>query len=80
MFQEVNKEHELELSDYVCQIQMLEREILLLSSSSLTKEKESIRKDLEKTKQKLKDTEFKLKNAVQEKIKLEVLYCTSFSI
>ncbi|KAL0404825.1 UNVERIFIED_CONTAM: Kinesin-like protein KIN-7O [Sesamum radiatum] len=68
---ELEDRHEAEKSEYLCQLQMLQRENSSLSSCSLAKEKESIRKDLEKTKLKLKDMEFKLKNAVQEKTKLE---------
>ncbi|KAL0359617.1 UNVERIFIED_CONTAM: Kinesin-like protein KIN-7O [Sesamum angustifolium] len=70
-FMELEDRHEAEKSEYLCQLQMLQRENSSLSSCSLAKEKESIRKDLEKTKLKLKDMEFKLKNAVQEKTKLE---------
>ncbi|KAK4412869.1 Kinesin-like protein KIN-7O [Sesamum alatum] len=70
-FMELEDRHEAEKSEYLCQLQMLQRENSSLSSCSLAKEKESIRKDLEKTKFKLKDTECKLKNAVQEKTKLE---------
>ncbi|XP_022883144.1 kinesin-like protein KIN-7O [Olea europaea var. sylvestris] len=70
-FAELSTEHEMQTSDFLSQIRILQEEILSLSSCSLAKEKESLRKDLEKTKAKLKDTEFKLKNAVQEKTKLE---------
>ncbi|KAK4404781.1 Kinesin-like protein KIN-7O [Sesamum angolense] len=70
-FMELEDRHEAEKSEYLCQLEMLQRENSSLSSCSLAKEKESIRKDLEKTKLKLKDMEFKLKNAVQEKTKLE---------
>ncbi|KAI3472268.1 hypothetical protein Pfo_029756 [Paulownia fortunei] len=70
-FMELNEKHEAEKSEFLCQLQMLQREISSLSSCSLAKEKECIRKELEKTKLKLKDTEFKLKNVVQEKTKLE---------
>ncbi|KAK4485521.1 hypothetical protein RD792_008163 [Penstemon davidsonii] len=68
---ELKEEHEMEKSECHSQIQMLQREISSLSSSSMAKEKESIRKDLEKTKLKLKDTESKLRNAIQDKTKLE---------
>lgn len=64
----------MEKSEFLVQIQNLQKEIYSLSSLSLAKEKENIRKDLEKTKFKLKEVEFKLKTAVQEKTKLEVLY------
>ncbi|KAB5530115.1 hypothetical protein DKX38_020196 [Salix brachista] len=57
--------------EFLSQIQNLQKELSLLSSCSLAKEKENLRKDLEKTKVKLKETESKLKNAVQEKTKLE---------
>ncbi|CAI9782842.1 unnamed protein product [Fraxinus pennsylvanica] len=70
-FAELSSEHEMQTSDFLSQIRILQEEISSLSSCSLAKEKESLRKDLEKTKAKLKDTEFKLKNAVQEKTKLE---------
>ncbi|XP_011075412.1 kinesin-like protein KIN-7O isoform X2 [Sesamum indicum] len=70
-FMELEGRHEAEKSEYLCQLQMLQRENSSLSSCSLAKEKESIRKDLEKTKLKLKDMEFKLKNAIQERTKLE---------
>lgn len=66
-------EHQgLERGEYLSHIQVLEKEISRLSSSSLAKEKETLRKDLEKTKVRLKETEFKLKNAMQEKTKIEV--------
>lgn len=61
-----------EQTDYLAQIQTLQKEITCLSSSSLAREKESLRKDLEKTKGKLKESEVKLKNSLQEKTKLEV--------
>ncbi|KAG9455881.1 hypothetical protein H6P81_000389 [Aristolochia fimbriata] len=74
-FQEALKElhlqKELENEEFVTQIQILQKEISGLSTSSVVKEKESIRKDLEKTKVKLKDTETKLKNSIQDKVKLE---------
>lgn len=57
--------------EFLSQIQNLQKELSLLSSCSLAKEKENLRKDLEKTKVKLKETESKLKNVVQEKTKLE---------
>ena len=72
--QEISKQNEAEKSELLSQIQVLQKEISCLSSSSLTREKESIRKDLVKTNAKLRDTESKLKNAIQEKTKLEVLY------
>jgi centromeric protein E len=50
----------------------LQKEVSILSSSSLMKEKESIRKELDRTKTKLRETENKLKNSIQEKIKLQV--------
>lgn len=50
-----------------------QKEVEILSSSALMKEKESIRKELEKTKTKLRETENKLKNTIQEKIKLQVI-------
>ncbi|KAB1222202.1 hypothetical protein CJ030_MR2G023440 [Morella rubra] len=65
------EEQDLEKSDFLSQIQALEKEISSLLSSSLAKDKENLRRDLEKTKAKLKETEFKLKNAIQEKTKLE---------
>ncbi|GAB4851741.1 hypothetical protein Ancab_031143 [Ancistrocladus abbreviatus] len=65
------EQHEHEKTELFCQIEVLEREVSCLSSSSLSREKESLRKDLEKTKTKLKETEFKLKNAIQEKTRLE---------
>ncbi|XP_057983300.1 kinesin-like protein KIN-7O isoform X2 [Malania oleifera] len=68
---ELSQQHDLEKSELFSHIQMLEKEISCLSSSSLAKEKENLRKDLEKTKVKLKETESKLKNAIQEKTKLE---------
>ncbi|CAA2972322.1 kinesin KIN-7O [Olea europaea subsp. europaea] len=61
---ELSTEREMQTSDFLSQIRILQGEILSLSSCSLAKEKESLRKDLEKTKAKLKDIEFKLKNAV----------------
>ncbi|XP_022935551.1 kinesin-like protein KIN-7O [Cucurbita moschata] len=61
----------VEQTDYLAQIQTLQKEITCLSSSSLAREKESLRKDLEKTKGKLKESEVKLKNSLQEKTKLE---------
>ncbi|EPS70558.1 hypothetical protein M569_04200, partial [Genlisea aurea] len=70
-FQELLEKQDAERFDFLCQIEVLQREISSLSSTSLAKEKEGMRKDLERTKLKLKDTEFKLKNAVQEKTKLE---------
>lgn len=57
----------------ITEIQDLQKEISFLSSSLVVKEREALRKELEKTKSKLKDTECKLKNAVQDKIRLEVL-------
>ncbi|XP_073119255.1 kinesin-like protein KIN-7O isoform X2 [Henckelia pumila] len=68
---ELSENHEMEKSEFLVQLQNLQKEISSLSSCSLAKEKENIRKDLEKTKLKLKEVEFKLKNAVQEKTKLE---------
>ncbi|XP_027069713.2 kinesin-like protein KIN-7O isoform X2 [Coffea arabica] len=68
---EISKQNEAEKSELLSQIQVLQKEISCLSSSSLTREKESIRKDLVKTNAKLRDTESKLKNAIQEKTKLE---------
>lgn len=72
LLQKLLEEQDLEKSDFLSQIQALEKEISSLSSSSLAKDKENLRRDLEKTKAKLKETEFKLKNAIQEKTKLEV--------
>ncbi|XP_047946706.1 kinesin-like protein KIN-7O isoform X1 [Salvia hispanica] len=71
MLIELHEKHEAEESELLCQIQLLQKEISSLSSSSMAKEKESLRKELEKTKTRLKDVESKLKNAVQEKTKLE---------
>ncbi|XP_071909919.1 kinesin-like protein KIN-7O isoform X3 [Coffea arabica] len=68
---EISKQNEAEKSELLSQIQVLQKEISCLSSSSLTREKESMRKDLVKTNAKLRDTESKLKNAIQEKTKLE---------
>ncbi|XP_051150638.1 kinesin-like protein KIN-7O isoform X2 [Andrographis paniculata] len=68
---ELKENHEAEKAEFQCQLQMLQKEISALSSSSLAKEKEAIRKEFEKTKLKLKDTESKLKNIMQEKTKLE---------
>lgn len=68
---EFSKQHEAEKSELLSQIQVLQKEISCLSSSSLAREKESIRKDLVKTNAKLRDTESKLRNAIQEKTKLE---------
>ncbi|GMH08127.1 hypothetical protein Nepgr_009967 [Nepenthes gracilis] len=68
---ELAEQHDLEKAEFLSQIQILKREVLSLSSSSLSREKESLRKELEKTRTKLKETEFKLKNAVQEKTRLE---------
>lgn len=62
----------MEQAEFLAQIQVLQKEITCLSSSSLAREKESLRKDLEKTKGKLKEFEVKLKNALQERTKLEV--------
>ncbi|XP_021297463.1 kinesin-like protein KIN-7O isoform X2 [Herrania umbratica] len=67
----LSEEHDWEKSQYLSQIQSLEKEISYLSSCSLAREKESLRKDFEKTKLKLQDTECKLKNTIQEKTKLE---------
>ncbi|TYK25527.1 centromere-associated protein E isoform X1 [Cucumis melo var. makuwa] len=61
----------MEQAEFLAQIQVLQKEITCLSSSSLAREKESLRKDLEKTKGKLKEFEVKLKNALQERTKLE---------
>uniref|UniRef100_A0A453KWW6 Kinesin-like protein n=1 Tax=Aegilops tauschii subsp. strangulata TaxID=200361 RepID=A0A453KWW6_AEGTS len=69
-------QHELEKDNILSELLTLQKEVLTLSSSSLMKEKESIRKELERTKTKLRETDNKLKNYVQEKIKLEVLFCT----
>ncbi|CAK9184034.1 unnamed protein product [Ilex paraguariensis] len=68
---ELYQQHELEKSEFLIQIQTLQKEISCLSSSSSAREKENMRKDLEKTKTKLRETEFKLRNAIQEKTKLE---------
>ncbi|KAL1330526.1 kinesin-like protein KIN-7O isoform X1 [Arachis hypogaea] len=65
------EQQELQNADLISHIHTLEKEISVLTSSSLVKEKETFRKDLEKTKSKLKETESKLKIAVQEKTKLE---------
>ncbi|XLS47918.1 hypothetical protein HN51_022276 [Arachis hypogaea] len=65
------EQQELENADLISLIHTLEKEISVLTSSSLVKEKETFRKDLEKIKSKLKETESKLKIAVQEKTKLE---------
>lgn len=66
------EQQDSERGEYFSHIEVLEKEISRLSSSSLAREKETLRKDLEKTKIKLKETEFKLKNAMQEKTKIEV--------
>lgn len=67
----LSEQYELEKSELLSHIEMLEQEIFSLSSSSLSREKESLRKDLEKTRTKLKETESKLKNTIQEKTRLE---------
>ncbi|XP_074276777.1 kinesin-like protein KIN-7O [Silene latifolia] len=66
-----SEQYELEKSELLSHIEILEREIYSLSSSSLSKEKESLRKEFEKTRAKLKETESKLKNTIQEKTRLE---------
>ncbi|XP_068652017.1 kinesin-like protein KIN-7O isoform X2 [Aristolochia californica] len=68
---ELHQQKELENEEFVSQIQILQKEISCLSTSSVAREKESLRKDLEKTKMKLKDTETRLKSSIQDKIKLE---------
>ncbi|KAM7270281.1 hypothetical protein ACFE04_029495 [Oxalis oulophora] len=67
----VSEQQDGEKSELLSHIQILEREILCLSSNLMAKEKETLRKDLEKTKTKLKETESKLRNAIQDKTKLE---------
>lgn len=71
--QAISEQQNLEKSELLSQIQILEKEVSCLSSGSLARERESLRKDLERTKTKLKETESKLKNVIQEKTKLEVL-------
>ncbi|KAL8162959.1 hypothetical protein V2J09_014448 [Rumex salicifolius] len=68
---DLSEQYDSEKSELVSYIQILEREVSSLSTSSLSREKESLRKDLEKTRTKLKDTESKLKNAIQEKTRIE---------
>ncbi|KAK9289712.1 hypothetical protein L1049_007871 [Liquidambar formosana] len=68
---EILEQEDAEKSEFLSQIQALEKEISCLSSCSLAREKENMRKDFEKTKTKLKETEFKLKNVIQEKTKVE---------
>ncbi|CAD6219253.1 unnamed protein product [Miscanthus lutarioriparius] len=64
-------QHELEKDAILLELLNLQKEVSILSSSSLMKEKESIRKELDRTKTKLRETENKLKNSIQEKIKLQ---------
>ncbi|KAL9237922.1 hypothetical protein vseg_012415 [Gypsophila vaccaria] len=66
-----SEQHELETAELLSHIEILEREVCSLSSSSLSREKESLRKEFEKTRAKLKETESKLKNTIQEKTRLE---------
>ncbi|KAH9606325.1 hypothetical protein KSS87_023132 [Heliosperma pusillum] len=66
-----SEQYELEKSELLSHIEILEREVYSLSSSSLSREKESLRKEFEKTRAKLKETESKLKNTIQEKTRLE---------
>ncbi|KAJ8449786.1 hypothetical protein Cgig2_001442 [Carnegiea gigantea] len=70
-FAVLSEQYDLERSELLSHIEILEREVSSLSSSSLFREKESLRKDLEKNKMKLKETESKLKNIMQEKTRLE---------
>jgi centromeric protein E len=62
----------LEKDAILLELLNLQKEVSILSSSSLMKEKESIRKELDRTKSKLRETEDKLKNSIQEKTKLQV--------
>ncbi|XP_021308138.1 kinesin-like protein KIN-7I isoform X2 [Sorghum bicolor] len=64
-------QHEMEKDAILLEHLNLQKEVSILSSSSLMKEKESIRKELDRTKTKLRETENKLKNSIQEKIKLQ---------
>ncbi|XP_020396532.1 kinesin-like protein KIN-7I isoform X4 [Zea mays] len=64
-------QHELEKDAILLELLNLQKEVSILSSSSLMKEKESIRKELDRTKSKLRETEDKLKNSIQEKTKLQ---------
>ncbi|KAK9664426.1 hypothetical protein RND81_14G041000 [Saponaria officinalis] len=66
-----SEQYELEKSELRSHMEILEREVCSLSSSSLSREKESLRKEFEKTRVKLKETESKLKNTMQEKTRLE---------
>ncbi|KAL9256575.1 Kinesin-like protein, partial [Drosera capensis] len=67
----LNEQFDLEKAELLYQIQILEKKVLSLSSSTLFREKESLRKDLEKTRTKLKETESKLKNTIQDKTRIE---------
>lgn len=70
--QDLSEQYDMEKSELFSHIEILEKELYSLSSSSLSREKESLRKDLDKTKTKLKETESKFKNVMQEKTRLEV--------
>lgn len=67
----LNEQFDLEKAELLNRIQILEKKVLSLSSSTLFREKESLRKDLEKTRTKLKETESKLKNTIQDKTRIE---------
>ncbi|KMT15139.1 hypothetical protein BVRB_3g062560 isoform B [Beta vulgaris subsp. vulgaris] len=68
---DLSEQYDMEKSELFSHIEILEKELYSLSSSSLSREKESLRKDLDKTKTKLKETESKFKNVMQEKTRLE---------
>lgn len=72
LLQDLSEQYDMEKSELFSHIEILEKELYSLSSSSLSREKESLRKDLDKTKTKLKETESKFKNVMQEKTRLEV--------